>query len=235
MENAGIAEGILETLLPMRGRMIHSTDGALSAQLYGLFGECINSVDRKFLNEHLLTEAEKLPNVALHFEHAIQSCDFDQKTLVFKKMAEGGSLLTVKADLIVGTDGAYSKVRSQLMRAVRMDFSQEYIDHAYVELNIPPTETGDYAMDPHHLHIWPRHTFMMIALPNRDKSFTVTLFMPWCNFDGIKTEADLLEFFTSTFPDSVPLLGEKNLVHDFFKNPKGALVTIKVSLLKVPS
>jgi kynurenine 3-monooxygenase len=97
-----------------------------------------------------------------------------------------------------------------------------------VELNIPPTEEGDYAMDPNHLHIWPRHTFMMIALPNRDKSFTVTLFMPWSNFDGIKTEADLLEFFTSTFPDSIPLLGEKNLVHDYFKNPKGALVTIKV-------
>ena len=53
------------------------------------------------------------------------------------------------------------------MRHIRFDYSQEYIDHAYVELNMPPTANGDYAMDSTHLHIWPRQTFMMIALPNQ--------------------------------------------------------------------
>jgi len=98
-------------------------------------------------------------------ELGIEKCDFDQKQITFKK--KDGSTKTVHADIVIGCDGAYSKVRTQLMRAVRMDYSQEYIDTAYVELNIPPTSDEKYALDPNYLHIWPRHTFMMIALPNR--------------------------------------------------------------------
>jgi kynurenine 3-monooxygenase len=52
--------------------------------------------------------------------------------------------------------------------------------------------------------------------------------MPWSKFDAIKTEEDLLGFFESTFPDSVPLIGKDLLVADYFKNPKGALVSVKV-------
>jgi kynurenine 3-monooxygenase len=113
------------------------------------------------------------------------------------------------------------------MRKTRMNYSQEYINHGYVELCIPPNSSGDYAMDPNHLHIWPRHTFMMIALPNPDASFTVTLFMPWEKFDAIRTETDLLEFFDAHFPDSVALMGKEFLISEYFKNPKGSLISIK--------
>ncbi|KAJ3064529.1 hypothetical protein HDU98_012077 [Podochytrium sp. JEL0797] len=92
---------------------------------------------------------------------------------------------------------------------------------------MPPSASGDYQMDPNHLHIWPRQTFMMIALPNIDKSFTVTLFMPWSNFDALKTPDDLMLFFNDKFADAIPLIGRELLVKDYFKNPKGALVTVK--------
>ena len=72
----------------------------------------------------------------------------------------------MKADLVVGADGAYSTMRKEVMRRTRMNYSQEYIEHGYMELTIPATKNGDYAMDPNHLHIWPRKTFMLIALPN---------------------------------------------------------------------
>ena len=225
LKAAGIAQDIIDTLIPMRGRLIHSLNGQLSRQAYGLFGECINSVDRKFMNEHLLSSAEALPNVSLFFEHSVQKCDFDRKRVVFER--KDGTIATVQGDLIIGTDGAYSKVRSQLMRSIRMDYAQEYIDHGYVELNIPPTQEDAYAMDPDHLHIWPRHTFMMIALPNRDCSFTVTLFMPWAKFDAITDEAALIQFFDETFPDAVALIGKELLIKDYFKNPKGSLISIK--------
>ena len=116
----------------------------------------------------------------------------------------------------------------EVFDANRMNFSQEYIDHAYIELSMPPNSSGEFAMDSNHLHIWPRHTFMMIALPNLDKSFTVTLFMPWKNFESITNEHDLLTFFNEKFPDSIPLLGKERLVKEFFTNPRGSLVNIKV-------
>lgn len=164
--------------------MIHTGTNTVSSQPYGLYGESINSVDRKLMNEHLLNAAEALPNVRLFFEYSFVKANLERKTLVLQK--KDGSEVTVYADLIIGADGSYSKIRSVLMRTIRMDFAQAYIDHAYVELNIPPTLDDRYAMDHNHLHIWPRHTFMMskilyitvVALPNRDKSFTVTLFMP---------------------------------------------------------
>jgi kynurenine 3-monooxygenase len=72
---------------------------------------------------------------------------------------------------------------------------------------------------------------MMIALPNVDKSFTVTLFMPWAKFDSIKTPQDLTNFFESTFPDALNLIGKDTLVKDYFKNPKGSLISIKVNYI----
>lgn len=63
-------------------------------------------------------------------------------------------------------------------------------------------------METNYLHIWPRNEFMMIALPNLDKSFTCTLFMPFEIFNSIKTEEDLMNFFRDKFPDSIPLMGE---------------------------
>jgi kynurenine 3-monooxygenase len=66
-----------------------------------------------------------------------------------------------------------------------IDFSRKYIAHGYKELTIPPTESGDYALSPiNGLHIWPRSQFMLIALPNPDKSFTATLFAPYHGEDG---------------------------------------------------
>ncbi|KAJ3024531.1 UNVERIFIED_CONTAM: hypothetical protein HDU68_008029 [Siphonaria sp. JEL0065] len=224
LEGAGVGKGLFETLIPMKGRMLH-VGGGLTSQNYGYFGEAINSVDRKLVNQHLLNMAEKNKNVTLKFQYEVLSIDFDKKVLSFKK--PDGTVIKATADLIVGTDGAFSRVRRELQRVTRMNFMQEYIDHAYVELNMPPSVSGEYQMDPGHLHIWPRQSFMMIALPNIDKSFTVTLFMPWSNFEAIKTPQHLLTFFEAKFPDSITLIGKELLVKDFFKNPKGSLMTVK--------
>ncbi|KAJ3115574.1 kynurenine 3-monooxygenase, mitochondrial precursor [Phlyctochytrium bullatum] len=225
LQGAGAAEAILPNLIPMKGRMIHVGSGKLSSQPYGVFGECINSVDRKLVNEVLLNQAEQYPNVKIMFGYDLRSVDFHKKTLEF--LGPDGSLVIVQTDLIVGCDGAYSRVRQNLMKATRMNFSQEYIEHGYVELTMPAGDDGNYKMDPNHLHIWPRHSFMLIALPNLDKSFTVTLFMPWAKFESIKNENDLLAFFDETFPDAVSLIGRGFLASEYFRNPKGPLVSVK--------
>ncbi|KAJ3162141.1 hypothetical protein HDU86_005839 [Geranomyces michiganensis] len=225
LKAAGVEQRILQNMIPMKGRLIHSKDGKLSSQPYGIVGECINSVDRMATNKHLLDSAEQFSNVTLHFNHELVQCDFDASQATFKR--KDGSSINVKASIIIGADGVHSRTRQQLMRKARIDFSQKYIDHAWVELTIPPTASGEYAMDAHHLHIWPRQTFMMIALPNLDKSFTVTLFMPQSKFNAITTEEDLKTFFRDTFPDSIPHMGEKLLIQEYFKNTKGSLAQIK--------
>lgn len=135
----------------------------------------------------------------------------------------------VSADFIVGCDGAFSAVRREMLKRPGFNFSQTYIEHGYLELCIPPGKDGEYKMPHNFLHIWPRGKFMMIALPNQDSSWTVTLFMPFETFDSIKTKEMLLDFFQKYFPDSIPLIGEERLVKDFFKIRAQPLVAIKVS------
>uniref|UniRef100_A0A8D0F516 Kynurenine 3-monooxygenase n=1 Tax=Strix occidentalis caurina TaxID=311401 RepID=A0A8D0F516_STROC len=136
--------------------------------------------------------------------------------------------LEVTYDLIVGCDGAFSTVRKQFMRQTRFNYSHEYIPHGYMELTIPPKD-GDFAMEPNYLHIWPRNTFMMIALPNMDKSFTCTLFMPFEEFEKLTTGEQVLSFFQTYFPDAIPLIGERELKHDYFLLPAQAMISVKCS------
>lgn len=130
--------------------------------------------------------------------------------------------------MVCAADGAYSKVRLAMMKRPRFDYSQQYIAHGYKELSIPPQEsTGDFSMPAHFLHIWPRQSFMMIALPNQDHSFTCTLFMPFAEFDTIHTPKELLKFFETYFPDAIPLIGQAELVKSFFAIPALPMVSVK--------
>ncbi|KAK8865840.1 kynurenine 3-monooxygenase [Kwoniella newhampshirensis] len=134
-------------------------------------------------------------------------------------------------DLVIGCDGSWSKVRTSMMRMDRLDFSQQFIPHAYIELHMPadPTKPGGYAIDKNHLHIWPRHAFMLIGLPNKDGSFTLTLFCPFSSLATLDTREAAASFFKENFPSAVEIVGEKRLLDDFEKNPRGNLVTINVS------
>lgn len=133
----------------------------------------------------------------------------------------------MNVDLIVGCDGAFSAVRREVLKKNGFNYSQTYIEHGYLELVIPPGEDGKFLMPENFLHIWPRGKFMMIALPNQDRTWTVTLFMPFENFNSIKSSQDLLKFFNIYFPDSIPLIGEERLVRDFFKIPAQYLMAVK--------
>lgn len=84
-------------------------------------------------------------------------------------------------------------------------------------------------MPENYLHIWPRGTFMMIALPNQDRSWTVTLFMPFAQFGALDSAEALLDFFEKYFPDAIPLLGREKLVRDYLGNSPSPLVSVKAS------
>ena len=228
LRELGLEDAVLKTALPMSSRMIHSLSGELSRQYYGKKGQSIYSVDRLNLNKLLLDTAEACPNVNVYFEHQLVRANLDKKELVFSRQsAARPEEFQVNCNFIFGCDGVHSTVRRQMMRWDNLNYSQEYIDHGYKELTLPPSDDGNFAMDEKSLHIWPRNEFMMIALPNLDHSFTLTLFMPMSQFKSIETEEDLLAFFMKYFADSVDLIGADKLVQDYFKNPVGNLVSVK--------
>ncbi|KAI8037094.1 kynurenine 3-monooxygenase [Drosophila gunungcola] len=221
----GLEEKVLATAIPMRGRMLHDVRGNTSVVLYDPNSkQCLYSVGRRQLNEVLLDACDKLPNVRCHFEHKLTSANLREGSMEFRNPNQ--DVIAAKADLIVGCDGAFSGVRQQLVRLPGFNYSQEYIDTGYLELCIP-SKSGDFQMPANYLHIWPRNSFMMIALPNQDKSFTVTLSMPFGVFAKIRNQNDLLDFFKLNFHDALPLIGEQQLVKDFFKTRPQHLVSIK--------
>ena len=138
-------------------------------------------------------------------------------------------IISAHGDAVIGVDGAFSAVRQSMqMQINRFEYDESYLAHGYKELTIPPGSDGSWRMEKHALHIWPRKSFMMIALPNPDGSFTCTLFWEFegpRSFATTKTDDDVRRFFAEEFPDALPLM--PTLLDDFRNNPTGSLVTIR--------
>lgn len=226
LKHIGMEEKIVSQGIPMHARMIHSLNGKQSPIPYGKKGQYILSVDRANLNKELLAAADAYPHMRLNFDHKLQ--DWNAETGEMNFVRADGLNQKIKADLIVGCDGAFSAIRKQFLRRSRFNYSQTYIPHGYMELTMPPIN-GEFAMKPNYLHIWPRNAFMMIALPNLDKTFTCTLFMPFEEFEKITTGDQVIEFFQQYFPDAIPLIGAEALKRDYFRLPGQAMVSVKCS------
>lgn len=249
LAGAGLAEAVMKNdAIAMRGRMIHppiamgSGAGATPSTIFQPYShdpkDAINSVSRGGLNLTLIKAAAAHTNVEMAFDHMCLDVDLDAPAAIFQN--PGGGEVRVEADLIIGADGAFSPVRGKLQKTDRYEYSQSYLEHGYKELHIPAAaelaqhgwkgqvHEGGYALDPHALHIWPRGGAMMIALPNRDFSFTCTLFWPFKGdhgFETLNTREQVLAFFSKYYADAVALM--PTLGEDFFRNPTSSLVTVR--------
>lgn len=176
LDQLGLKEQVLENVIPMRCRAMHAFDGSLTFQPYGRADQHINSVSRSLLNFILLNEAEKMDSVTVSFQTKLLRVTREGTITVLDLTSN--TQRTIQTRLVIGADGAFSAVRSSMMRLMRVDFSQHFVEHGYKELTMPPVQkddgTYDFAMPKvEALHIWPRHEYMMIALPNPDKTFVV--------------------------------------------------------------
>lgn len=247
LAGAGLADLVMrDEAIRMPGRLLHAPDGSTRFQPYSSNpDEAINSVSRGGLNCRLLDQAQARPGVRLLFEHACLDVDLPSGQVVIKPPAS--QPVRVAADAVFAVDGAFSAVRLAMMKTDRFEYSQTYLAHGYKELHIPPLESGGlgengrFAMEPHALHIWPRGSSMMIALPNRDASFTCTLFWPFRAAPGGAaaprpgspdigledlTDADSIRaHFAALYPDALRLM--PTLVADYQRNPNGSLVTVR--------
>jgi len=227
LEQIGIADEALRHAIPMRGRMIHDKSGALHFAPYDVDPKkCINSIGRAALNATVIEAAQRYSSVRVHFNHKCTDVDIDSPVA---HLETANCAVTTRGDAVIGVDGAFSTVRKSMQSEIaKFQYDESYLAHGYKELTIPPGADGSWRMEKNALHIWPRKSFMMIALPNPDGSFTCTLFWEFegpRSFATTKTDEDVRRFFGEEFPDAVSLM--PTLLDDFRDNPTGSLVTIR--------
>jgi kynurenine 3-monooxygenase len=228
LQKAGIADDIKKIAIPMYGRHIHHKDGSTLFQPYGKEDQAIYSVSRADINKKLMDLAEQQNKVNLQFKMRCLHVDRASMKSSFENSTDE-KIVHNQSDLLFAADGAFSASRLAMqLQNDRFEYNQHYIDCGYKELIIPPGEGGSFKLEKNALHIWPRGSFMMIALPNPDGNFTCTLFLPFegeKSFKNLQSHDDVKSFFESEFPDAVPLM--PTLLDDFFKNQTSSLVTVK--------
>ncbi|MBC8323889.1 MAG: FAD-dependent monooxygenase [Candidatus Marinimicrobia bacterium] len=227
LKEVGLFEKIDPMTIAMKGRMIHDLDGTTHLQRYGQKPEeVIYSVSRAKLNMELMTLAEETGKVNIHFNQKCIGMDLDEKMLsFFDKKSDNEK--EIPFDLVMGVDGSASAVRDAMISKGNFNFEFKPLGHGYKELTIPPGENGDFQWEPNALHIWPRGLFMLIALPNIDRSFTCTLFFPMegaVSFESVQKGKDIEGLFHEQFPDAFDLL--PHIVDQFQQNPIGHLGSV---------
>ena len=221
LRRIGLVDQVMADALPMKGRMIHPVSGPLDFHPYSASGDrAINSISRGALNNALLSAAASAPGVSVEFEHRLVELDSQAGRMVF---ATPAGKVSATADVVLGADGAGSAVREQLLAEGIVAEDVDFLDYGYKELSIPAAG-GEFALDPGALHIWPRGTSMMIALPNPDRSFTCTVFWPAGSFDALTSPGEIEAYFAEHYPDLLPLAPD--LVGDYLHNPVGVLGTV---------
>lgn len=225
LDYAGVGDNIREIAIPMDKRAIHNED-EVKFQYYGMDGEAIYSISRGVLNRRMIDLAEQA-GAEFHFESRIWDVTLATATLHVGE-TEQGEWTPLKYDMVFGADGAFSRVRHRMQRQNMFNYTQNFLNTGYKELNIPANADGTHKLDKNSLHIWPRGEYMLIALPNLDGSFTCTLFMPFEGENSFATLTDVQsveKFFLENLPDTVDVIPK--LTEDFFKNPTSSLVTMQ--------
>jgi kynurenine 3-monooxygenase len=229
LREAGLWNDMRRILVPMKGRMMHSTAGDITFQPYGRNeNEVINSISRGDLNVALVNAAEAR-GVQFHFNERCTAVDL-RTAAPHVRNELSGKESTIDSSIVIGTDGAGSTVRMEMLKRGRFNFSQEYLDYGYKELTVATGSDGSHRLDPNGLHIWPRGSYMLIALPNVDGTFACILFLPFegeNSFKQIDSESKLRHLFETQFADAAPLM--PSLSKQFFQNPTGSMVTTKCS------
>jgi kynurenine 3-monooxygenase len=226
LELAGVMERVHTELVPLPGRLLHDLNGALTFVPYGQRpDEVIYSVSRPGLNCILLDAAEEA-GVELVFRLPAVGADFKRQRVLFKN--DAGQTQEVAMHRVFATDGAGSVLRRSMVEQLGIACTEDLLKHGYKELTLPPYPDGRPRIDKHALHIWPRGGFMLIALPNIDGSFTVTLFLALNgpeSFETLTTPASIETFFAKHFPDVRELMPE--LATEFLSHPTGIMGTVR--------
>lgn len=225
LDALGLMPKITPIMVPMRSRAIYELDGSVKTQAFGRHAdEYINAIKRSDLNRLLLDCIDNTPSISLYFNHSLVDIDFQNRHCLFTHANH--QTISHHYELLIGADGASSKVRDCLHHAGHIKATRRFLPHGYKELSICSPEQSPLLKE--HLHMWPRDRFMLLGNPNPDNSVTGSIFLPNKgpqSFAELDSEVAVRQFFSTQFPDIYPQM--PNLAEEFFNNPQGNLSTVK--------
>jgi kynurenine 3-monooxygenase len=222
----GIDKEVMKIATPVYHRIMHDENGILTEQPYGNEGQAIYSVSRAEINILLMNMAEK-NGAKLFFNEKCMQTDLLNASATFQNTTTAISS-KIQSDLLIGADGAFSAVRKTMVEKYAHEYEYNEIEHDYKELLIPPSPNGSYLLDKNALHIWPRGSFMLMALANLDGSFTCTLFAPKKgknSFEELNSKEHVENYFISVFPDFFSLVPD--LYQQWTTNPTSSLGIVR--------
>jgi kynurenine 3-monooxygenase len=197
---------LLGMAVAMDGRVVHPLHGRPQQANYGRPAWYNYSLGRNELNLMLMRDAESRVGVRFEFGFRCSDIDLHGKKAFFD--AEDGRRVQESYDLLVGADGALSRVRSRLAAEGLLTFHRRELDVRYRELALwPAADQEGFALSA--IHVWPRNGYFMVALPNRDGSLRCTLVLPGkgqLDFSRLGTEEAVEQFFRCRFPDAAGIL-----------------------------
>lgn len=154
-------------------RIIHHRDGAISTQPYGTTdAHHLLSIPRSVLQGILRDQALRA-GARIHYER--ECVDVDTARPAVLVCDRRGRTTRVEGSLLVGCDGVHSVVRDTIatLSPDHMWTTRRVIAHGHAEI------TMDYnGADPTGMHLWPRGDHFLQAQPNRNGTFTTSLFKP---------------------------------------------------------
>ena len=142
LRKVGIEDEVMKIAIPVYKRIMHDEKGILTEQPYGKKEECIYSVSRAEMNILMMNIAEK-HGANLFFNEKCIDTDLETSTAIFENLITNKNN-SVKSDLLIGSDGAFSAVRKDMVKKHMHDYQYTELDHDYKELLITSVENGSY-------------------------------------------------------------------------------------------
>lgn len=183
-------------------RIIHHRDGAISTQRYGTAdAHHLLSIPRQVLQELLRDQAVRA-GARIHYGRECVGVDAVRPAVTVRD--KDGRRTRHEGDLLIGCDGANSAVRGAIAASAprHMQVTRRSIAHGHAEITMDYTDA-----DPSGLHLWPRGDHFLQAMPNRDRTFTTSLFKPMVgserrsHFTGLDSAEAVRGYCSTEFPD----------------------------------
>lgn len=227
LDRAGIGDAVRAFVAPVRGRALHLPNMPVRCLPYGPHNESLFAIARNELGTVLLAQAQQVPGIQFHFGYCCSGLNLDKLRVELTDTTTGQRISRDDA-FIIGADGAFSTVRLSLQQQYHFNYSQEYSSSSYIELPIIPARDNGWSSLTDLLHLWPRGHSMLLAIPNRDGTFTGTLILPSRgpgSFETLNNESSVLALMRLHFPDAVDHI--PRLENTYFSARPIPMVTVR--------
>jgi kynurenine 3-monooxygenase len=232
LDEIQVGDAVRARAVAASARVLHLSDGTLQRLPYSESGEALLSIKRDELNDLLISHAEADFSVPFAFGRCCTGVDPTTAELLLENATRRRivrrRIIRSRPRCIVGADGAFSAVRQRLQQRYGFNYSQRYSEHAYTQVDVPRSDVSGWLAMRDALHVWPRGDSMLLAIPNRDGSFTATLLLPLNgprSHATLKRDSDVVELVRTLFPDAVDHL--PTLVDDYRSHRAVPMVTIR--------